>query len=135
MNYVAQEDQLGCFIAATAMVFDLTYAEAALLVPLQLPYEGGGPNIAGLVGLEAVRMLAEGHGFEMIDQERPFAVRSGLRYIASVPTAVSNYGHALAIDEAGIALDPANEETRKPWSEYEITALLEFRPVPVVSWR
>jgi hypothetical protein len=128
MQYVAQEHDLGCFIAATAMVLDLTYEEASQTVPLQDP-----ANVvsSGVLTLAQVMQLARAHGRIVVDQNPPLTVRAGFRYIAMIATPIPNVYHNLAIDETGIAFDPdpSNEDVRKPWSEYGVLGLLEFRPL------
>jgi len=130
MEYVAQEDEFGCLIAAAAMVLDLTYTQVAKTVPLQDPeiFRQTGKNLLGVIALDRIEALALTRGKEMIDLgPPPFVTQDGLRYIAMVPAA----NHALAVDETGIAFDPApvNEGVRKMWSEYDVLALLEFRPL------
>lgn len=134
MRYIAQTDELGCFIAAAAMVLDLTYEQVAQTVPLQdLAILGQtSPNFLGIHALAQVEALALAQGRMIVDQNPPFTVEPGLRYIAVVPTAIFNANHALAVDEMGVAFDPdeRNEHVRKLWFEYNILALLEFRPTP-----
>ena len=133
MQYVAQQHELGCFIAAAAMVLDLTYEQVALTVPLQEAsiIEQTGINFLGLLALDRIEALALAQGMQVVDLNPPFAVQVGLRYLAMIPSANPDINHALAVDETGIAFnpDPRYEHVRKLWSEYIVLGLLEFRPL------
>jgi hypothetical protein len=133
MEYIAQRDELGCFIAAAAMVLDLTYEQVALTVPLQEAsiIEQTGINFLGLLALDRIEALALAQGKQIVDLNPPFPVRAGLRYLAMIPTEIYQVNHALAVDETGIAFnpDPRYEHVRSLWSEYFVLGLLEFRPL------
>jgi hypothetical protein len=132
MRYVAQQDMRGCLVAAVAMVLDMTYEDVGLVVPLQDSsrlYELGYVEAWWQNALEQIRALASARGKIVVSL--PPTVRPGLRYLAQVRAALPNSYHALAVDETGIAFDPdpCNEDVRKPLSEYDVLALLEFRHV------
>jgi len=131
MRYVAQLDKTGCLVASTAMVLDLTYADVAQVVPTDdaSRYPLAGSNDEWWqVAFKGIQSLASAKGETVVELERPYMVQFGLRYLAMVPTDTPNFHHVLAVDETGIAFDPCNEDGHKPWSEYQIIALLEFQP-------
>ena len=120
MRYVAQQHPLGCFIAATAMVLDMTYEEVAACVPLQ---DNGIPSDPPI---EEVINLAETRGVAADDPEMPLTCQHGRRYILALRTGTKQF-HAIAVDETGAAFDPSNQGSRRLWAEYEPAAMLEFR--------
>jgi hypothetical protein len=131
MEHIQQEHPYGCMIAAAAMVLDSTYDAVSKTVPLQdfQILEETGINTLGLLGLDEIEQLALKQGKQMIDVDKPFSPRRGLRYIAMIPRA-ELMTHCIAIDETGTVFDPdpASKNTRNHWSTYNIIALLEFQP-------
>jgi hypothetical protein len=129
MRYVVQENELGCFVAAIAMVLDLTYAEVEPVIPPAswLDYNTPGPHESERLAYERLPGFALAHGWVVIDLEN-LIVQPGLRYVAAIPGPIPNSRHAVAIDETGIVFDPGplNENVRKHYSEYAILGLLEF---------
>jgi hypothetical protein len=123
MTHVPQEHHLGCLIAATAMVLDLTYADVARTIPLQYtPGEAWWQST-----LTRLQALAATRDQVIVDLPLPFVVQPGLRYLLQIPTAIPNYTHVLAIDENGVAYDPDDPATQRHWSEYNVLALIEFK--------
>jgi hypothetical protein len=122
MRYVAQEDDLGCIIAASAMVFDLTYKEAARFIPLQRAddFQDGENMLADSIR-EGLEKLALTYEKEMVDlDEPPFRLKEGFRYIAIVPTGAPHLNHTVAVDETGIVFNPDSDsrDDRRHWSEH-----------------
>lgn len=132
MNYVAQPTRLGCLIAAAAMVFDISYERAGMFIPLPQDDDlQDGENVLADLIYDRLQKLAAMHGKEAIDlDDPPWDVKRGLRYIALIPTGTPHLNHSVAIDEEGIVFDPDpdNQANRRPWTEYPIIAMLEFRP-------
>jgi len=102
MNLIPQQHPLGCFIASTAMVLDMTYEDVAQTIPLQ---DQGGEEWWQPV-LASLQALAAPRGKVVVDLEPPFIVQPGMRYLAQVPTNIPGFYHILAIDESGIAFNP-----------------------------
>jgi len=131
MKYVAQEHPLGCFLAATAMVLDMTYEQVSEKVPLQDPkaLQKTGINILGLVALEEVEKLARSCNRAFAYPVPPFVCKAGFRYIGVLPIRKQET-HAVAIDESGVVFDPdSNALSGKNWAELVFSGgMLEFQP-------
>jgi hypothetical protein len=128
LKHIVQKDDLGCLIASAAMVFDLSYEEAAKTIPLQDPValQSEGINLLGLAAFDAIERLAEERGKRIEDVFKPFVCRAGARYIAILHSP-AQIGHAVAIDELGFVFDPAEETpSGECWSKYDFHAVLGF---------
>jgi|GEM_PF-6408934 len=134
MNYVRQEEPTGCLIAAVAMLLDMTYAEVNKWIPLNTPADmQDGHNLLGVKIFEGLEKLLASKGMEMCEPlDGPPYNEIGTRYLATILTGEKHLNHALAVDENGIAFDPADESSREPLSSYpdwKILSVVGFRPV------
>jgi len=134
MNYVAQKHNLGCLIAAGAMVFDLSYEQACWFIPLPREEDLKDESVNEVTELAVSRLqsLSNLSAKEMSALDGPpFDLKEGCRYIASLETDRPNFLHSVAVDETGTVFDPDldNQHLRKHWTEYQIKAVLEFRPI------
>jgi hypothetical protein len=132
MEHVRQLHPLGCFIAAAAMVLDMTYDEVAAVMPLQDMdvLRNTGQNKLGIYGWRNLHILAKERGKAIVDfTSKPFVRKPGLRYLGMLATPDPLLTHIVAIDEDGIVFDPDpnNEKSRKSWLEYDFMAMAEFR--------
>jgi hypothetical protein len=131
MQYVAQEHPLGCFIACTAMVLEMSYRDVAAVVPLQEWDEllESGRSTLGPKAVEQMLCLAQHQGVEVNDAKRPLQCVSGCRYILAVSKGDPQVLHAIAVDESGAAYDPNEASLNKNWLDYKgsTAAALEFR--------
>jgi hypothetical protein len=122
LEYVAQKDAMGCLIASTAMVLDMTYDEVAKFIPFHDPnalYETGNAIC------DQMFALAEKQGRKFDDVLKPFLCEADKRYIGILP-AREGIRHAVAIDEFGVVFDPADESSLRFWTDCEFEGLLGF---------
>ena len=87
MKHVVQKDELGCLLAATAMVLDLAYDDVKKTVPLQDPValQEQGVNHLGGQAFDEIQKLALEPGKQFADVFQPFVCEKGVRYIAVLP--------------------------------------------------
>lgn len=128
MRYVAQQHPLGCFVAAAAMVFDMTYEEMLSALPMQSFEEMAKTklNRAGLALFDRVADLARSRNIAFDDAIPPFDCQPDFRYLLVVLTETTGLYHAIAVDEIGHAYDPAGDGTPKHWSAYVPVVGLAF---------
>jgi|ERR1700733_1341055 hypothetical protein len=134
MNYVPQEEPTGCLIAAIAMVLNMTYAEVNKFIPLNTAADMvGGQNLLGSEIIDGLNRLLEFKSMKMCEPlDGPPYNELGTRYLAIILTGVEHLNHALAVDEDGIAFDPADESTRELFSSYpdwKISSVVGFRSI------
>jgi hypothetical protein len=126
MNYVRLEDPAGCLIAAVAMVLDKTYAEVLDFIPLNTFADmQDGHNLLGDKIIEGLNTLLKSKGLKFCELlDGPPYTEAGTRYIALVFGGKDHLNHALAIAENGIAFDPLDESSRKPFDSYPDSQIL-----------
>lgn len=134
MNYVAQEEPTGCLIAAVAMCLDMTYAEVKTFIPLNTPADmQGGRNLLARKIIKGLKQLVASKGMKICEPlDGPPYNEIGTRYLATILTSEAHLNHALAVDENGIAFDPADESYREPFASYpdwKILSVIGFRPI------
>jgi hypothetical protein len=134
MNYVRQEEPTGCLIAAVAMCLDMTYAEVNKFIPLNTPADmQGGQNLLAPEIIDGLKKLLASKGMKMCEPlDGPPYNEIGTRYLATILTGEAHLNHALAVDENGIAFDPADESFREPFAsspDERISSVVGFRPI------
>jgi hypothetical protein len=141
MQYVAQQHQMGCEIAAVAMVLDMSYEEVSETLRPQDMNDmeallRNGRNASGLNAFEDMIALARTRGKKVVDfQSLPDTLKPGVRYLGRLRTNNPLIHHIVAIDEQGIVFDPDPEkaQSRESWRTYDFIALLEFQPLSAVE--
>lgn len=124
---------MGCMIAATAMILDMSYEEVAEAIPLpdMEALRLTGRNSLGLKAFDDMKVLAEARGMRMLDFEsKPETLEAGLRYMGMLATPDPLIKHVVAIDEQGVVFDPdpTKEQSRENWRAYDFITMLEFQP-------
>jgi hypothetical protein len=134
MQYVGQQDKMGCGIAALAMVLDMTYEQVAAV--LRLPDLNADLDALLFTGCNSsaekddadMEALARIRGKKVVHFDHIPELKPGSRYLGVIP--VEPYlCHIVAIDERGIVFDPTDVTSREPWQRYIFAAVLEFQPL------